>query len=45
MVDFSLDAVSQEAFDIIRVGLNFTRTQNVERFIELRNEMGVGTRR
>lgn len=38
MVDFSLDAASQETFDKIRVGLSFERTVgNVERFLALRD--------
>ena len=40
MVDISLDAYSEETFEIVRAGLSFERTKsNVFRLLELREEM------
>jgi radical SAM protein with 4Fe4S-binding SPASM domain len=42
---FSIDGFTKEVYEKIRVGLNFEEvTDNVRRFIQIRNEMGAHTR-
>jgi len=41
MVDFSLDAFSEDTFELVRTGLSYARThENVLRLIDMRNEAG-----
>jgi len=45
MIDISLDALSQETYNRIRVGLDYDRTiKNTLRLIELRNKAGSNTK-